>query len=93
MKTKKADKRETITHVNLFGRKHLGREVECKVCNWFGGKSSCTCNHEGDGSPSQHQGALGHGSCSMPSCTCEKFTWRNFLSTYEAAQKRYAVKA
>lgn len=50
---------------------HLGRTI--------GGKSFCTCGHTGDGPKSQHGGEIGHGSCMVKGCKCEKFTWKEFI--------------
>lgn len=42
-------------------------------------RSECTCGHTGDGTGSQHAGAIGHGPCMWPGCRCERFTWKRFL--------------
>lgn len=87
MKTKVEKK--TVTHQSITGRLHLGQKVACKLCNWWGGKALCSCGHEGDGGPSQHEGELGHGACMMPKCGCRKFTWRMFLPRYTSAVEMF----
>jgi hypothetical protein len=44
-----------------------------------GGKSLCRCAHRGDGSASAHAGPIGHGYCTVPTCTCPKFSWDRFI--------------
>lgn len=49
-------------------------------------KSFCTCGHLGDGPFSLHRDfsyASGHGSCVVPGCDCEKFTWAHFTPTFQ----------
>jgi hypothetical protein len=48
-------------------------------------KSLCTCGHTGDGAKSMHldnPGANGHGPCRAAGCSCEKFTWKEFLPEF-----------
>jgi len=44
-----------------------------------GGKSVCLCGHRGDGSAAKHAGLIGHGPCTVPGCTCPKFSWGRFI--------------
>ena len=56
------------------------------------GQSYCFCGHVGDvstrldtdplkiaGKPNEHAGPIGHGKCLHPGCTCEQFTWREYI--------------
>ena len=45
--------------------------------------SRCICGHTGDGSDSDHDGIIGHGACTVVGCGCRKFTWKEFLPTFE----------
>ena len=52
------------------------------------GKSLCTCGHVGDGEDTPHRGLIGHGACTVPGCSCLKFTWRSWTPAYETVLKK-----
>jgi hypothetical protein len=48
--------------------------------------SVCACGHTGDGAGSQHSSSgvfsTGHGACTVPGCSCERFRWERFRIPY-----------
>lgn len=57
-------------------------------------KSVCYCGHTGDGANSQHDTAPrsgeGHGECTVATCGCTRFTWKNITPEFAAFLKGHA---
>lgn len=64
------------------------------LAKFQGARSLCTCGHTGDlgvgdlALLSDHEGVIGHGSCTVEGCSCAKFMWAGYVPALEAALER-----